>query len=61
MKIYRVYLCENAREHFFTTKKKADNFLKEVYNEYLSYEDSPVEFKKFVKQNYLIVEEVDVE
>lgn len=63
MKIYKVYQYESTRETFFTTKKKANDFIREILAEHKHYERDYVNnnLKQFMREQSIYIETIDVE
>lgn len=63
MKIYKVYQYASTRESFFTTKKKANDFIRELLDEHKHYERDYVNnnLKKFMREQNIYIETIDVD
>lgn len=63
MIIYKVYVYSTGKEFFFSTKKKANDFVKQFYQEFLKVEklEKPVSLKTFKYQEGVEIWKVEVE
>lgn len=61
--IYQVYVYSTGKQFFFSTKNKANDFVKEFYQEYCSVEgkQNAVSLKQFKDQEGIEIHKVELD
>jgi hypothetical protein len=62
MKIYKVYVYSTASENYFKTRKSANAYIKEFYEEHLSYfKNYGGTLKDFIDEEGIEITRIDLE
>lgn len=61
--IYQVYVYSTGKQFFFSTKSKANDFVKDFYQEYCSFEgkQNAVSLKQFKDQEGVEIHKVELD